>query len=129
MDIVAEMPGLRAMLDIRCFVSTLKTGWKSTRSHEIEKHTRYVTRKDGRRVCNMKLFAAVVNTYGCIGNEFKEFCAAIDDQKHGSRGRSLGLLLSLLGVYANAEKVLLVHSPSSQRAQKHEVIMTFQQLL
>ena len=32
MDIVAEMPGLRAMLDVRCFVSTTKSCWKSTRS-------------------------------------------------------------------------------------------------
>ena len=123
MDIVAEMPTFRAMLDIRCFVSTLKSGWRSTRSHEIEKHTRYVTHKDGRRLCNMKLFAAVVNTYGCIGSEFKDFCAAIEADKRGSaRGRSLGLTLSLLGVYANAEKVLQIHTPPYQRAQKQEVL-------
>ena len=71
----------------------------------------------------MKLFAAVVNTYGCIGNEFKYFCAAFDaDKRRSSLGRSLGLLLSLLGVYANAEKVLLVHAPSSQHAQSHDVL-------
>ena len=123
MDIVAEMPTFRAMLDIRCFVSTLKSGWRSTRSHEIEKHTRYVTHKDGRRLCNMKLFAAVVNTYGCIGSEFKDFCAAIEADKRGSaRGRSLGLTLSLLGVYANAEKVLQIHTPPYQRAQKQDVL-------
>ena len=124
MDIVAEMPGLRAMLDVRCFVSTTKSCWKSTRSQELEKHRRYVTHRDGRRCCNMQLFAAVVNTYGSIGQEFKDFCAAISSEKLGkSRGRSLGQLLSLLGVYANAEKVLLVHAPSAQgRAQRADVI-------
>ena len=72
----------------------------------------------------MQLFAAVVNTYGSIGQEFKDFCAAISSEKLGkSRGRSLGQLLSLLGVYANAEKVLLVHAPSAQgRAQRADVI-------
>ena len=71
----------------------------------------------------MKLFAAVVNTYGCIGSEFKDFCAAIEADKRGSaRGRSLGLTLSLLGVYANAEKVLQIHTPPYQRAQKQEVL-------
>ena len=51
MDIVAGMPAFRAMLDIRCFVSTLKSGWRSTRSHDIEKHTRYVTHIKTGAVC------------------------------------------------------------------------------
>ena len=38
MDIIGEMPQLRAMLDIRAFLSTLSSGWKSTRAHEMEKH-------------------------------------------------------------------------------------------
>ena len=123
MDIVAEMPAFHAMLDIRCFVSTLKSGWRSTRFHEIEKHTRYGTHEDGRRFCNMELFVAVVNTYGCIGNEFNDICATTDTDKRGSsRGRSLRLLLSLLGVYANAEKVLLVHAPSSQHEQRNDML-------
>ena len=62
MDIIAGMPQLRAMLDIRVFLSTLCSGWKSTRAHEMEKHNRYVTHTDGRRCTNMKLYAAVVNT-------------------------------------------------------------------
>jgi len=54
----------------------------------------------------MVLFAAVVNTYGYVGNEFGDFCAAIDERNRGkNRGRSLSRLLSLLGVFANAEKV------------------------
>ena len=71
MDIIAEMPGLRAMLDIRVFLphnpSTASSGWKSTRANEIEKHSRYVTHDDGRRCSNMKLYAAVVNVYGKVG--------------------------------------------------------------
>ena len=54
----------------------------------------------------MVLFAAVVNTYGFVGKEFGDFCAAIDERNRGkNRGRSLSRLLSLLGVFANAEKV------------------------
>ena len=118
------MAGLRAMLDVRCFVSATKSCWKSTRSQELQKHQRDVTHRDGRRCCNMQLFAAVVNTYGSIGQEFSDFCAAIDSEQLGkSRGRSLGQLLSLLGVYANAEKVLLIHAASVQgRVQSADVI-------
>ena len=39
-----------------------------------------------------------------------------------NRGRSLITLLSLLGVYANAEKVLLAHAPSKKRSQREDVI-------
>ena len=39
-----------------------------------------------------------------------------------SRGRSLIKLLSLLGVYANAEKVLLAQAPSKKRSQREDVI-------
>ena len=78
MDIIAEMPQLRAMLDIRVFLSTLNSGWKSTRAHEMEKHNRYVTHTDGRRCTNMKLYAAVVNTYGKVGQEFVDFCSVVD---------------------------------------------------
>ena len=126
MDIIAEMPGLRAMLDIRVFLplnpTTASSGWKSTRANEIEKHARYVTHEDGRRCSNMKLYAAVVNTYGKVGQDFVDFSAVIDNINRGkARGRSLTNLLSLLGVYANAEKVLLAHAPSNQRAQRRDV--------
>ena len=126
MDIIAEMPGLRAMLDIRVFLpqnpTTASSGWKSTRANEIEKHARYVTHEDGRRCSNMKLYGAVVNVYGKVGQEFVDFCAVIDNINRGKgRGRSLTNLLSLLGVYANAEKVLLAHAPSMKRAQRRDV--------
>ena len=70
----------------------------------------------------MKLYAAVVNTYGKVGQEFVEFCAVIDNSSRGKgRGRNLTNLLSLLGVYANAEQVLLTHAPSMKRAQRGDV--------
>ena len=47
----------------------------------------------------------------------------IDGNSRGAnRGRSLVKLLSLLGVYANAEKVLLAHAPSKKRSQREDVI-------
>ena len=38
------------------------------------------------------------------------------------RGRDLTILLFLLGVYANAEKVVLAHAPALKRAQRGDVI-------
>ena len=56
----------------------------------------------------MQLFAAVVNTYGKVGKEFVDFCYIVDSSNRGkARGRDLTNLLSLLAVYANAEKVVL----------------------
>ena len=47
----------------------------------------------------------------------------IDEKNRGKRrGRSLIKVLSLLGVYANAEKVLLAHAPSNKRSQREDVI-------
>ena len=58
----------------------------------------------------MKLYAAVVNTYGKVGQEFVDFCTVVDSNSRGKvRGRDLTILLSLLGVYANAEKIVLVN--------------------
>ena len=46
----------------------------------------------------------------------------IDNSSRGKgRGRNLTNLLSLLGVYANAEQVLLTHAPSMKRAQRGDV--------
>ena len=105
MDIIAETPQLRAMLVILVFLSTLSSGWRSTRAHEMEKHNRYVTHTDGRRCTNMKLYAAVVNTYGKVGQEFVDYCSVVDNNnREKGRCRDLTILLSPLGVYANAEK-------------------------
>ena len=71
----------------------------------------------------MKLYAAVVNTYGEVGQEFVDFCTVVDNNNRGKgRGRDLTILLSLLGVYANAEKVVLAHAPALKRAQRGDVV-------
>ena len=124
MDIVVESPKLRAMIDVRCFFSLLKSGWVSARAHEVEKHKRYVTTKDGRRCTNMSLYPAVVNTYGYVGEEFRDFCNVLNTKKvrGNARGKNLLKLFSLLGVYANAEKVLLAYTPTKKRAQCEAVL-------
>ena len=59
----------------------------------------------------------------CVGQEFHDFCAAIDGDVRGKgRGKTLSSLLSLLAVYANAEKVLLAHAPPKKRAEREDVI-------
>ena len=40
MDIVADTLQLRAMLDVRCYLSALSGGWRSARAHEVEKRQR-----------------------------------------------------------------------------------------
>ena len=78
-----------------------------------------MTHSDGRRCTNLTLYAAVVNTYGYVGQEFRDFCASIDSK---GRGKRLMTLFSLLGVYANAEQVLLAYTPSQSRAQREDVL-------
>ena len=71
----------------------------------------------------MKLYAAVVNTYGKVGKEFVDFASGVDSKSRGKAcGRDLTNLLSLLGVYANAEKVVLTHAPALKRAQRGDVV-------
>ena len=67
----------------------------------------------------MTLYAAVVNTYGYVRQEFGDFCATIDSK---GRRRRLLTLFSLLDVYANAEQVLLAYTPSQSRAQREDVL-------
>ena len=71
----------------------------------------------------MKLYAAVVNTYSKVDKEFEDFASVVDSKNRGkARGRDLTNLLSLLGVYANAEKVVLTHAPALKRAQRGDVV-------
>ena len=115
------MPQL--LLNVRVCLSTLASQWKLTRAYDIEKHNRYVAHQDGRRCTNMKFYVAVVNTYGKVGKEFEEFCYIVDSSSRGkARGRDLTNMLSLLGVYANAEKVVLTHEPALKRAQRGDVV-------
>ena len=47
----------------------------------------------------------------------------MDNNSRGNgRGRDLTILLSLRGVSANAEKVVLAHAPALKRAQRGDVI-------
>ena len=71
----------------------------------------------------MKLYAAVVNTYGKVGQEFVDFCSVVDNNNRGKgRSRDPTILVSLLGVYANAEKLVLAHAPALKRAQRGDVV-------
>ena len=67
----------------------------------------------------MTLYAAAVNTYGYVGQEFRDFCVTIESK---GRGRRWLTLFSLLGVYANADHVLLAYTPSQSRAQRDDVL-------
>ena len=72
----------------------------------------------------MKLYAEVVNTYGRVGQEFVDFCTVGDNNNRGKGcDRDLTILSSLLGVYANAEKVVLAHAPALKRAQRGDVVV------
>ena len=47
----------------------------------------------------------------------------MDNNSRGKgRGRDLTILLSLRGVSANAEKVVLAHAPALKRAQRADVV-------
>ena len=49
----------------------------------------------------------------------------MDNNSRGNgRGRDLTILLSLLGVSANAEKVVLAHAPALKRAQRGDMVAT-----
>ena len=51
------------------------------------------------------------------------FASVIDNTTRGkSRGKELISLASMLGVYANAEKILLAYAPSPKRAQRGDVL-------
>ena len=58
------------------------------------------------------------------GEEFRDFCSVLNTKKvrGNARGKNLLKLFSLLGVYANAEKVLLAYTPIKKRAQCEAVL-------
>ena len=52
-----------------------------------------------------------------------DFASVVDCRSLGkARGRDLTNTLSLLGVYANAEKVVLTHAPALKRALRGDVV-------
>ena len=70
-------------------------------------YERYPTHQDGRRLTNAKIVPIVVNTFGAVGVKAQEYFKLI-----GSHANELINLVSVMGVYGSAEKVLLIHSPS-----------------
>ena len=63
----------------------------------MEKHNRCVTHTDGGRCNNMKLYAAVVNTYGKVGQEFVDYCSVVDNNNRGKgRGTDLTILIDIV---------------------------------
>ena len=60
---------------------------------------------------NAVIVPIVVNTFGAVGEKAQEFFKSV-----GTRANDLVDLVSMMGVYGSAEKVLLVHSPSKMLA-------------
>ena len=60
---------------------------------------------------NAIIVPIVVNTFGAVGEKAQEFFKSV-----GSRASELVDLVSMMGVYGSAEKVLLTHSPSKMLA-------------
>ena len=63
------------------------------------------------------------HTAASVTNSTTSAQPSIDSDTRGKgRGKSLRRLMSLLAVYANVEKVLLLHAPSKKRAQREDVM-------
>ena len=94
----------------------------------------YASTRDGKTqpLCNAQRRAAVYQheALRCCRehiwgsrSKFVDFCTVVKNNNRGKgRGRDLTILLSLLGVYANAEKVVLAHAPALKRAQRGDVV-------
>ena len=85
--------------------------------HELQKHARYVTHADGRRCSNLKFFAAVVNTYGKVGQEFEDFASVVDNCSRGKgRGKEL-ICLQGVNMLALGTRSLCKRGKSSPRTR------------
>ena len=98
------------MLDVRIFHPLGPTGRRAGKytlsANENDKYLRYPTHQDGRRLTNAIVVPIVVNTFGAVGEKAQEFFKSIV-----SRANELVDLVSMMGVYGSAEKVLPIHSP------------------
>ena len=98
------------MLDVRVFhplgPDGRKAGKYTLTANEKDKYDRYPTHKDGRRLTNATIVPIVVNTFGAVGEKAQEFFQPLGN------ARELVDLVSVMGVYGSAEKVLSVHSPA-----------------
>ena len=115
LDLVVLTKDQKALLDVRIFHPLGPTGRRagkySLSANENDKYIRYPTHQDGRRLTNAIIVPIVVNTFGAVGEKAQEFFKSV-----GSRASELVDLVSMMGVYGSAEKVLLIHSPSKMLA-------------
>ena len=111
LDLVVLTKDKKALLDVRIFHPLGPTGRRAGKytlsANENDKYVRYPTHQDGRRLTNAIVVPIVVNTFGAVGEKAQEFFKSV-----GSRASELVDLVSMMGVYGSAEKVLLIHSPS-----------------
>ena len=110
LDLVVLTKDKKALLDVRIFHPLGPTGRRAGKytlsSNENDKYLRYPTHQDGRRLTNAIVVPIVVNTFGAVGEKAQEFFKSV-----GSRANEFVDLVSMMGVYGSAEKVLLIHSP------------------
>ena len=102
---------MKALLDVRIFHPLGPNGKHARKytltANEKDKYERYPTHQDGRRLTNAKIVPIVINTFGAVGEKAHEFFKSF-----GKPARELVELVSVMGVYGSAEKVLFVHSPA-----------------
>ena len=110
LDLVAQTKVGKALFDVRVFhplgPDGRKAGKYTLTANEKDKYDRYPTHKDGRRLTNATIVPIVVNTFGAVGEKAQEFFQPLGN------ARELVDLVSVMGVYGSAEKVLSVHSPA-----------------
>ena len=111
LDLVVQSKCMKALLDVRIFhplgPNGRRTGKYTLSANEKDKYVRYPTHQDGRRLTNATIVPIVVNTFGAVGEKAQEFFQSV-----GSRAKELVDLVSVMGVYGSAEKVLFIHSPA-----------------
>ena len=102
---------MKALLDVRVFhplgPNGKHAGKYTLAANEKDTYDRYPTHQDGRRLTNATIVPIVVNTFGAIAEKAHEFFKSL-----GKSARELVELVSAMGVYGSAEKVLSIHSPA-----------------
>ena len=111
LDLVVQTKDMKALLDVRIFhplgPNGRHAGKYTLAANEKDKYDRYPTHQDGRRLTNATIVPIVVNTFGAVGEKAREFFKSI-----GKTARELVELVSVMGVYGSADKILFVHSPA-----------------
>ena len=111
LDLVVQTKDMKALLDVRIFhplgPNGRHAGKYTLAANEKDKYDRYPTHQDGRRLTNATIVPIVVNTFGAVGEKAREFFKSL-----GKTARELVELVSVMGVYGSADKILFVHSPA-----------------